>query len=118
MIFTCIMPWNTDEEKTLLIQKYKLTDRLLQRKCSEDHMHNIAAFISWSEVGYYLCNIEGQDIEDIDKDCRSQQQKRWKLLNKWEEGNGDDATYDALITAMLRARKRSEATDVCKLLLR
>ena len=48
------MPWNSEEEKALLIKNYNLEDRLLQRKCTEDHMHDIAEFISWEKVGRRL----------------------------------------------------------------
>ena len=59
------MPWNSKEEKALLIKNYNLEDRLLPRKCTEDHMHDIAEFISWKKVGRRLQKIERHDIEDI-----------------------------------------------------
>ena len=100
-----------------LLQKYQLTDDRLRQKCSDDHLKEIAQFISWREVGPCLPEINlSVDLEGIDRDGYNEAGKRWMLVNLWEERNGDDATYHVMITSMERARKRDETTKVCKLL--
>ena len=56
------------------------------------------------------------DINAIDRDGKYEADKRRLLVDLWEERCGDDATYDAMITAMLKAGKMNEATNLCKLL--
>ena len=54
-------------------------------------------------------------MKDTRKDGKDEQDKRRLLIDKWED-KGSQATYDAMITAMLKAGKRKEAEDVFKLL--
>ena len=105
-----------EAEKAGLVKSYNLTESSLQSKYSDDHMAEIEKFISWQEVGRHLPKITRLHLRDIGNDGRTQGEKRRLLLDKWEESNGDDATYDAMITAMLKAGKKAEATSVCQLL--
>ena len=86
------------------------------KKCSDGHRVEIAEFVSWREVGPRLKEIKELDIEDISREKCGEKENRKKLLHLWVERNGSDATYGAIITAMLRARKRDEAERVCELL--
>ena len=98
-----------------LQQRYGLTDAELDKKCEDEHLTAISRFISWDSVGPYLKGVTRQDMKDIRHDGQYQQDKRGMLIDKWEE-TGSEATYGAMITAMVKARKRSEAEKVCKLL--
>ena len=49
-------------------------------------------------------------------DFRYQEEKRGRLIDIWLQKNGDDATYDDMITAMLKAEYKEHATSVCSLL--
>ena len=71
--------------------------------------------MSWKLVGLSLRSISVRDIDDIECEYRTQTEKRWKLIRLWEERNGSDATYDAMITAMVRAGTHDEAIRVCKM---
>ena len=53
---------------------------------------------------------------DIEKDGFDEVKRRQKLIDMWAEKNGDEATYDQMVTAMIKAEKINEATKVCKLL--
>ena len=85
----------------------------MQERCSDNHLTAITKFVSWDAVGPYL--VSRQDIKDTRKDGKDEQDKRRLLIDKWED-KGSQATYDAMITAMLKAGKRKEAEDVFKLL--
>ena len=98
------------------MQRHNLTERMLQRQCSEKHIMKIAHFISWREVGRFLPDIRRADLKDIDHSYRTEQDKRCRLIESFQVRNGDAATYDALIKAMLKARKLDEAEKVCELL--
>ena len=101
---------------TDLQQQYNLTSENLDKKCSTEHLLEIYSFVSWKDVGPRLCGIDITDITDIDRDENDEQDKRRKLLNLWVERNGSDATYRAIITAMLEAKKRDEAEKICVLI--
>ena len=98
-----------------LQQHYGLTDAELGKKCEDEHLTAISGFISWDSVGPYLKGVTRQDMKDIRKDGESEQEKRWMLIDKWEE-TGSEATYCAMIAAMEKAKKKNEAEKVCKLL--
>ena len=102
-----------EKEKEKLRKRFKLTKEQLQEQCSDEHLTAISKFISWNTVGLEL--VSRKDMKDIEKDGRCEQDKRLLLIEKWED-SGSEATYDAMITAMLKARKRKEAEDVFKLL--
>ena len=103
------------EDKAQLMHDYNLPVRSLQKKCSINHIIEMGKFFSWKEVGDYLPRIERTDVDDIDCDGANQKDKRRRLLDLWEKRNGDGATYDVVITAMLEAGEKAEATRVCAL---
>ena len=98
---------------TNLQQQYKEN---LNKQCSDQHLLEIGTFVSWRDVGPCLFGIKIRDITDIDHDGYNEQDRRRKLLNLWVERNGSDATYSAIITAMLKAKKLDEAEKVRKLI--
>ena len=105
-----------DEQKKKLMDSFGLKDEMLQKKCSKNHIVEISTFIAWDKVGPRLKEINRDDITGIDKDGHDEGDKRSKLLYLWVERNGEDATYDQMITAMLGAKNKSNAEAVCKLL--
>ena len=103
-----------EAKRAALVVKYGLTEAELAQKCSDDHMLDIGEFISWQDVGPHLPDISKDDVKDVHKDGFDQTDRRRRLMSLWEERNGEDATYDAMITAMTKARKNDEAERVCK----
>ena len=90
---------------------------IVKTKCSDEHLRDIAAFISWDTVGPYLPEITRLDIKDIDRSGKDNQAvKRQRLVDSFEGINGANATYEALITAMLDAGERREAERVVSLI--
>ena len=88
----------------------------LIRAITFEHLLEIRHITSWREVGIHLKHISSIDIRDIDRDGFDEADKRRRLLNLWEERNGQDATYNSMIKAMLSAGKRAEADKVSNLL--
>ena len=105
-----------EEEKAKLMSRYSLTDEMLRRRCSQEHINEIAKFISVQEVGRHLPNIDIVALGDFEIDYSKESRRRTALLRLWVENNGDGATYDSLITAMITAEKIQQATDVCRML--
>ena len=109
-LFAVLIP--SDE----IVKLYSVTEVDLKRKCSDEHILKIGEFISWKNVGRHLSEITSQNMKDIESNGSDQEEKRIMLLEKWVEGNGSNATYGAMMAAMVRAGKRNEAEEVCKLL--
>ena len=99
-----------------LAQKYQLTPEMLQQQITDEHILDIQDFISWRDVGPYLSEIDRMDLNDIQREGDDERDRRRRLLNKWQDRNGDDATYNNMIFAMLRAGKKDNATMVSRLL--
>ena len=104
---------SVERVKEELWERFELTKEQLQERCSDEHLTAISEFVSWDTVGPEL--VSRKDMKDIEKDGRCEQEKRVLLIGKWED-SGSKATYDAMITAMLKAGKQKEAEDVFKLL--
>ena len=95
--------------------RYKLTPAMLNRKVEDrDNAALVRIIISWDAIAPQLLNRG--DRTDVEQDGRSAAQKKQKMLETWEDRNGDAATFDGLITAMLDAGELGQATEVCKLL--
>ena len=105
-------------DKADLARDYGVTEEQLQLKCSEDAILEIGEFISWREVGQRLPGVGRDGVRDGNKEGYNEAEKRTKVMEKWEERRGKSATYDEMITAMLKARKRKEAEKVFELLKR
>ena len=106
-----------EEDKAKLMSQYGLKHEVLQQKCSEEHLYEMEKFISVQEVGYHLPKIGTVDLKDIEDDYKeAARRRRRRLVRLWVERNGDKANYDSMITAMIKAEKLDQATDVCKLL--
>ena len=64
--------------------------------CSEKSLLKIALLqFNWKVLGRRLLNSE-QDVKDIDHEEKEEQHKREKMLLKWKEQKGSDATYQKL----------------------
>ena len=80
-------------------------------------MLEIMGFIPWRDVGPCLPGIDmNVDLSDIQRDGHDEADRRRKLIRLWEERNAYNATYDVMLTAMVRAGKVDQATKVCQLL--
>lgn len=105
-----------EKEKRELIERYKLTDDILQQSCSEADLLELEQFIDWERVGPRLHRIDEIAMKDIEKNCTKEHEKRRELINIWRERNGEDANYCDMIEAMLKAQRRDQAQKVCRLL--
>ena len=105
----------TQQQKANLIGKYNITRAMLDRKVEDRDISNLERIIlDWGTIAMQLLNRV--DRANVEQDGRSAAQKKRMMLETWQERNGDAATFDRLITAMLEAGVMGQATDVCKLL--
>ena len=103
------------QQKANLIGKYNITRAMLDRKVEDKDVAALARIIlDWENIALQLLNKI--DRENITQNGQGTGQKKQMLLETWQDRNGDDATFDKLITAMVDAGEVGQATDVCKLL--
>lgn len=102
------------DQKAQLIIRYKLTDHVLKKMVSEEHICVLGKTISWKEVGKHLLT-DGDKLQSIEND-HEKVEKGQVMLEEWQETLGDGATYDKLIEAMVNAEKMKEACTVCKMI--
>ena len=88
----------------------------LDQECSEEHVKGISCFLESRQTLAPHLNLKETDIEEIDKDKRTEQEKRLKTLQKWKERFIFLATYKVLMEALLKTGRADHARKVCCLL--
>lgn len=99
-----------------LTEHYKLTGKVCKQEVSDRHLEEITCE-QWRKLPPYL-DLEATILNDLERDFRTEEERRVGLLKKWKGRKGFDATYIALISALLEIKCRNDAENICKLLLR
>ena len=82
-------------------------------KCTPQHLYEIALLhFDWKVVGKRLMDL--RYIDDIDKDEESEQRKRDRMLEKWAEVKGLQASYRAIIDVFKKLSNHQAAEAVKK----
>ena len=92
-----------------------LDAQLLHLQCDEAGLPYLADFVHpWRENFFYL--LAPLDMDDIDseKTGRSEQEKRVAALLKWKARCGKEATYSALVSALLQNGNVERAEALCQ----
>ena len=110
-----------DFSKILKRCNLKENDAVLDNEVSTLHATEIAAHHchEWGRLLVYLFseNEKPDSIKkDIEKKVGEPQQQREEFFNVWIKKKGNDATYKALISALLHISCRADAEFVCKIL--
>ena len=108
-------------EAASLLTSYNLKEEHYNKEITRDH--NIA-FIkyygrTWRNKYLYkhLVSNSKTIISDIEnKQGHSEQDKRERFFLKWQEVRGSEATYAALVNALLKAKYEKGANYLCKVL--
>ncbi len=65
----------------------------LDRPCIDDHLKELALRLTdWQEIGLFLDLDEGE-MEDIESSVRKVRARSLKMLRKWRNKCGENATY-------------------------
>ena len=90
--------------------------RDLDRECTNVDFLDLHTFLDpWELIGQHLKLTQSQ-INAINEDYKTTDQKRLGLLQKWKEIFAHKATYRVLIAALLACGKAEQALEVCKIL--
>ena len=93
--------------------EFGLDPKLLERPCEEAILPSLADFVHpWQPTFDFL--ISSMDIEDIDKENKTEHSKRVAALKTWKKRCGTEATYSALMTALLRRGNVDNAEKLCQ----
>lgn len=88
----------------------------LNEPISDNHLHEIASFLtSWQTVASKLC-LNEIDQDTIEREGKSEEDKKRKMLQKWKGIFAFKATYRMLVEALLSLAKADVAEKVCRLL--
>ena len=102
----------------LLFEKYKLKKKDASKQISDIHLDKIShsCCSQWRRLPPYLC-MERIVKDDVNRLSASEEaEKRSLFFSKWVDEKGSDATYEKLISALLKMGCKNDAEKVCKLL--
>lgn len=85
-------------------------------KITNVHLQEIALkrCRKWRDL-LVLLDMEKTEADDLDRKQISETEKIKEFLEKWKQVNGSEATYKALMNALLKIQYRDDAEFVCKL---
>lgn len=99
-----------------LRERYSLSQHLLDKELSDEHLREVARIIDDHEILGYELGLTQSEMAAINRDVRTQELQRLAMLKKWKQKNAWKATYKTLIEALLRCGRGAYARDVCELL--
>jgi hypothetical protein len=88
----------------------------LSKPCDNNIIPSLAdCFSQWRVIfGSLLSEL---DLGDVDRDNTTEEEKRVAALRKWKTRNSYEATYKTLVDVLLNRGERSEADNLCKILV-
>ncbi len=100
-----------------LMKYYGLTEKECNCGIKDAHLEDISRTLGkdWRSLPsqFGMPNISKNDI---DRDFKTEKEKRYALFCQWKEMEGSAATYKKLMMALLAIDCREDAEGVCKLL--
>ena len=112
-----VMEENIPSESTLL-KHYNVPEEKCSQQISDSHIEEISrcGCKDWKSLSPHL-EMENIVVEDIIRNSRlSEREKRHEFFLQWKDIKGSEATYQRLISALLKIKRRNDAELVCKLL--
>ncbi len=100
-----------------LMQKFGVSAAACDSKVTEVHLQEISQnhCSKWRDLPTPL-GLSKMAVNDLEYKPGGEGGKRKAFLETWQQQMGGDATYRALITALLNVQSRDDAESVCKLL--
>lgn len=99
-----------------VVAETKISVQALRKPCSEQRLLDLAEYcVPWNIVGQHL-GLSQTQVNDIDRDYRTTEEKRIRALQRWKEAFAFKATYEAFVKALLASGRNEQAVEVCRLL--
>ena len=97
-----------------LLTKYEISKEECDKQITDKDRVKISRSCDFPHGELSSClEVSAQDIKH---DGTSEYERRVALLEKWNQYEGSDATYRALIAALLEIQDKNHAEMICKLL--
>lgn len=96
------------------VKQFGISVELLEATVSADHIRDVSKFWDWRRVAPQL--IGDSEVEEVDLDEKTEQEKRHRSLQRWQRKFAFKATYQKLIDALLESGRADHAEEVCKML--
>ena len=108
-------------EAASLLTSYNLKEEHYNKEISRDHIIEFIKYYghTWRKEHLYkhLVSNSKTIISDIENERKySEEDKRHQFFLKWQEARGSEATYEALVNALLKAKCEKGAKYLCKVL--
>ena len=98
------------------MKKVGVCPEKLNDSISDDHLHEIALFLtSWRTVSSHL-DLDENDLDDAEQGGRKVKDKSLKALQIWKGKFGFRATYKKLLQVLLSLAMADVAEKICHLL--
>ena len=109
-----------DESEDLLstiLNYYKLMEEDCEKQVSDAHFEDISRSNCehWRSLPSKL-KMEAIVVSDIERELTNEEERRLAFFKRWKKVKGFEATYKALITALLEIKCRQDAENICKVL--
>ena len=100
-----------------LMEQYQIPEEDCNRQIRDIHLEEISQSHceKWRSLPSHL-KMKTIIKKDIDRESKSEDEKRLAFFERWQQERGSDATYKALINALLKISCRQDAEKVCELL--
>ena len=97
------------------MKELSISPKLLDQKCSDEHLKSISLFLDWRRVAPHL-GLSERDIEEVEFEKKTESERRLKVLQKWKGKYGYKATFRNFVTILLAVENADDAERVCCLL--
>lgn len=97
------------------VREFSIPVELLDERISDEHILEVSRFLEWRTVARWL-KLDDTEVDEVDCGNESEQDKRYKTLQKWNRKFAFKATYERLIEALLESGRADHAEKVCKVL--
>jgi hypothetical protein len=111
----CSMAEHSDLSSVL--NDFKISEADSKLQISDYHLQKISRSYceDWRKLPIFL-GIEAIVVKDIDRENKSEYEKRSSFFEIWKKMRGRQATYRSLINGLLEIKSRIDAESVCRLL--
>ena len=99
-----------------LIDKFQLSQKLLGKEVSEEHLKEVSRIIDDHEIVGPELGLTQQEMTAISRDGKTHDLQKVAVLRKWKQKFSWKATFRVLIEALLKCNRADHARQVCELL--
>ena len=99
-----------------LMHQYGISS-MCGKKVTEQHVLDISQKTckKWKDLRVFL-KMSENSVSDIEREAGGESDKRKSFFDRWKQEKGSDATYKALLDALLKIECREDAEYICELL--